>query len=373
MTSNPTLRALWIALALAVATYVLYLPTSHFAWLNVGDDVRVTDNSHVYSGITVANVRWALIHTHAGNWHPITWISHMLDSSLWGENASKPHRLNAALHALNTALLFVLLYAMTGATWRCALVAALFGWHPLNVESVAWISQRKDVLGVFFWLLTTLAYVLHARRPSIFRIMLVTLFFALGVMTNPLLAMLPFTLLLLDTWPLRRLRAASPAYEENEDDFPRSTPRKIILEKLPLFALAGAAAVMVFLALRHDDWLINPWQASLALRLENAPIACLTYLAGTFYPANLFAFYPWPATIPLWKTALALAILCGITAGAILQRRQRPWLIVGWLWYLVTLVPVVLLAQAGRQSMADHYAYVPLVGVFLCVAWSLGE
>ena len=372
MSSNSNLRLVWIAVALAMATFALYLPTVHFAWLNVGDDAYVTDNAHVFSGVTLENVKWAFTHTHEGNWHPVTWISHMLDCSLWGVEAGPAHLTNAALHALDTALLFLLLFWMTGATWHSALVAALFGWHPLHVESVAWVAARKDSLGALLWILTTLAYALHARGPSFPRLALVTLLFALGVTTNPILAALPFTLLLLDVWPLRRLQPDSSA-RLKESEFPHAAPRDIILEKLPLFALAGLSALLTFIAQKHGDAITNPWHAPLALRLANAPIVVVTYLARVFYPADLAAFYPWPAVVPFWKTSLALLFLCAITAVAILQRRQRPWLATGWLWYLVTLVPVLGLLQPGLQSMADRSTYLPLIGIFICVAWSLGE
>lgn len=323
------------------------------------DPNYVTENVHVRSGLSARGIVWALTSTEFANWHPVTWLSHMLDVSLFGLSPWGHHLTSLLLHLANTLLLFFALRRLTGARWRSLAVAALFALHPLHVESVAWVSERKDVLSTAFWFAALWAFARYAERPSRARYALVTLLFGLGLMAKPMLVSLPLTLLLLDAWPLRRAGEGK-----------LSQWRPLVVEKLPWFAMSLAASVMTWLAQRHYGAVVD---SQLPSRFAGAVLGYSGYLEKTLWPAGLAAFYPHRPHPPVVEVAVKAGVLLLLTAAAWWARRQRPALLVGWLWYLVTLVPVIGLVRVGQQQMADRYTYVPLVGVFVMLAWAAGD
>jgi tetratricopeptide (TPR) repeat protein len=359
-------RILAMCFLLAVATLVLYSPTGTHPFVNYDDDDYVVQNSHVTAGLSWDTVTWALTATEASNWHPLTWLSHALDCQLFGLNPSGHHWMSLVIHALNAVLLFLLLWRATGATGRSLFVAALFALHPLNVESVAWIAERKNVLSTMLFLLTLGAYGWYARRPGLGRYGIVAGLFVLGLMTKPMLVTLPFVLLLIDYWPLQRIERFSPAVGAG---FVSASFSRLILEKLPLLALSVGSAVLTVIA--QGSSIAPSERFPLALRLENAACSCVMYLAKAFSPARLAVFYPYPGGLYKWQWISAGFLLAAISALAWKQASVRPFLLVGWCWFLGTLVPVLGILQVGTQAMADRYAYVPLIGVFLAVVWSV--
>jgi protein O-mannosyl-transferase len=382
-----------IGLLLAFITLLAYLPVAHDIFINYDDQVYVTDNRTVQNGLTWAGVKWAFTTGYASNWHPVTWLSHMLDCELFGLNAGALHYVNVLFHTANVVLLFLLLLRLTRELWPGAFVAALFAWHPLHVESVAWISERKDVLSTFFALLTLLAYVKAVtsdgcpafaalRRgkqvtrtnstlspvtchPSRFY-WLALACFALGLMSKPMLVTLPFVMLLLDYWPLQRLSTLNPQL---------STCWRLALEKWPFFLLTIISCVITFLVQRHGESVMTFQQFPLHLRVGNALIACERYLGKTFWPADLAILYPLPNHLS-WIRAMAataIGLLGGISWLIWRMHRPCPYLLAGWLWFLGTLVPVIGLVQVGSAGMADRYTYFPLVGVFIAVAFGVRD
>ena len=344
-----------IALLLALATLLVYLPAGTHPFVNYDDDDYITNNPPVKQGLTWAGLRWALTTWHASNWHPLTWVSHMADCSLFGLNAGAHHFVSVLLHAANAALLFLLLFRLTAGLWPCAFIAALFAWHPLHVESVAWVAERKDVLSTFFALLSLLSYTRYAKENCRRSFWFAVLFLALGLMAKPMLVTLPFILLLLDHWPLRRTGSESPA--------------ALLREKTPFFLLAAAACVVTFLAQHQGAAVATLEKVSLAYRLENLPVAYAGYLSKIFWPANLSVLYPLPKTISGLSIAAALAVLILISAGAWRARKGSPYGIIGWLWFLGMLVPVIGLVQVGGAAMADRYTYFSATGIFLAVTF----
>ena len=340
-----------------------FLPAVDNHFVGYDDPLYVTANAAVQRGITWEGTLWAFSSTEAANWHPLTWLSHMLDCQLYGLNPAGHHLTNLLLHALNTVLAFVVLHRMTGATWRSFFVAALFGLHPLRVESVAWVAERKDVLSTTFWLLTLWAYARYvgvrdpqpARRGAFFLLALLT--FAGGLMSKPMLVTLPFTLLLLDYWPLQRLKNTSLV--------------TVILEKLPFLLLATATSVVTFMVQRQA----GAMDATIPFnhRLSNAIISVLRYLGKVFWPVDLAFFYPFPQSWPPGAVALAAVTLVGVSLLAVTLHRRAPFLATGWFWFVGTLVPVLGLVQVGQQSMADRYTYVPTLGIFLALVWGLHQ
>jgi tetratricopeptide (TPR) repeat protein len=347
----------------------LFLPALGHGFITYDDPKYVTENAHVTGGLTWANVRWAFQNTEASNWHPLTWLSHMADCQLFGLHPWGHHLTNVLLHAINAVLLFVVLRRMTGAVWRSLFVAMLFGLHPLHVESVAWVSERKDVLSTAFWMLVLWAYACRVElagarghRASIFQ-GLALLFFALGLMCKPMLVTLPCVLLLLDYWPLKRWERSSVAARW-----------ALLAEKIPFFVLSAAASAVTLFAQGNGGTVQSTEDFPWPVRLANALIAYCRYLGKCIVPARLAVFYPYFAEQPpLWQTLLAGLLLAGITAVAVALRRRRPYLLVGWWWFVGTLVPVIGLVQIGGQSMADRYSYVPLIGVFIMAAWAAGD
>jgi hypothetical protein len=347
-----------VAGLLAILTFIAYAPVLDAGFTNYDDDVYVTANYHVQHGLDGTSLRWAFTTTRAANWHPLTWISHTLDWSAFGDRPRGHHATSLLLHVANVAILFLLLGAMTRAWWPSALAAALFAVHPLHVESVAWIAERKDVLATFFGLLAIAGYARYAKAPSMSRMTVVVLLCAIGLLAKPMLVTLPFVLLLLDTWPLER----------------RTSWRLRIIEKLPLFALASASAFVTVWAQRQGGAVASLDRFPIELRLGNAAWSVVAYIEKTIWPRGLAVFYPHPgATVIPWGAALGLLVICGVTGLAWWQRRRRPYVLVGWLWFLGTLVPVMGLVQVGKQGMADRYMDLPSIGLFVVVAWASAE
>ncbi|HUK14019.1 MAG TPA: tetratricopeptide repeat protein [Thermoanaerobaculaceae bacterium] len=357
--------ALWLSLALVAITAIVYAPVGHFGFLNWDDQDYVTDNPHVLHGLTWRGVAWAFTTGHAFNWHPLTWLSHMSDVDLFGMNPGGHHLTSLVLHLASTVLLFGVLHQMTGARGCSAFVAALFAVHPLHVESVAWVAERKDVLSGLFAMLTLAAYVAYVRRPHVRRYVTLVLVYACGLMAKPMLVTLPFVLLLLDLWPLRRLPAT--------DQGSLSAWRARVREKMPLFALAAASSVITLLVQRRGGSVVPLDRMPLGFRLENAAVSAVAYVVKMLWPSSLAALYPLPASIPGWQVAAATLFLAGASLAAVLQVRRRPYLFVGWFWYVGMLVPVIGLVQVGGQARADRYTYLPLIGLFIAVAWLIPE
>jgi tetratricopeptide (TPR) repeat protein len=349
-----------IACLLALVVLAAYWQVRGFTFVAFDDPAYLSDNLQVGSGLSLAGLRWAFTTFTVANWHPLTWLSHMTDVTLFGMKPGAHHLMNVAFHAGNSILCFFLLRDLTGSRWRSALVAALFALHPAHVESVAWLAERKDVLSTLFWFLTTLAYLGYVRRPSPARHGLVALCFALGLMAKPMLVTLPLTLLLLDAWPLGRLRNVSGLFA-------------LVREKALLFAMAGAASLVTLQAQSHGGAVSSFVALPLGARLSNAALALVRYAGMALWPTRLVVFYPLGDHPPLWKPLLAAALLLAISVLAVVQARRRPWFALGWAWFLITLLPVIGIIQVGSQAMADRYTYVPYLGLFIIAAWGLGE
>jgi tetratricopeptide (TPR) repeat protein len=362
MMSRPRL----IALLLALATLLVFLPAGRYHFVNFDDPDYVTDNPFVKNGLSWTDLRWAFTAFHSGNWHPLTWISHQADCELFGLNAGAHHFVNLLFHAANVALAFLFLWRLTERLWPAALIAALFGWHPLHVESVAWISERKDVLSTFFALLSLLSYVVYARENRRNCFWLALVFLALGLLAKPMLVTLPCVFLLLDFWPLAR-------FERGKDETPvaaETVSFKAVAgcvgEKWPFFGLAAISCVITFFAQKNGGAVVTLTHVPLSYRIENAPIAAVKYVLKLFWPADLSPMYLLER-IYWWQALLSCTVLISISAVAWCRRNRQPYLIVGWLWFLGMLVPVIGLIQVGSQAMADRYTYLPSIGFFLAV------
>lgn len=365
-----------VVFLLIVIALVLFWPVTRFEFLNFDDPDYVTKNRMVQAGITAKGTLWAFLTGHASNWHPLTWLSHMLDCQLYGLKPGGHHLTSLAFHLANTLLLFVVFRELTAARWRSALVAALFAWHPLHIESVAWVAERKDVLSTFFGLLSIWAYARYAGgdkvrspKPKV-AYTWALLFFALGMMSKPMLVTLPLVLLLLDYWPLRR----GPFVDEVvcwKDPATRRALVELLREKVPFFALSLFSSAITFHAQQSGGAVASMTHIPLGARFANALVAYAVYLWKTVWPVKLAVFYPHPLAWPIWQVALAALCLIGLSAGVVLARRR--YLTVGWLWYLGTLVPVIGLVQVGDQALADRYTYVPLIGVFIAASWGAHE
>ena len=340
---------LWIYAALAAAIFIVYAAVLRFGFVNYDDPVYLAQNPNVRDGLTASGIVWAFSHSFAGNWFPLTWISHMLDCQLFGLDAGAHHFTNLVLHTAATLLLFAVLKRITHARWPSAFVAALFALHPLHVESVAWIAERKDVLSAFFWMVTLWTYARYVERPGRARYLWTLIAFALGLMAKPMLVTLPLVLMLLDYWPFARgLR---------------------IKEKLPFFALSAAACVVTYLAHAQAKAVISLETIPAALRVENALVSYAAYIGEMLWPSGLAVFYPYPKDGLALPAALSAIGLAAVTIAA----RKRPYLLVGWLWFLVTLAPVIGLVQAGLQARADRYMYLPMIGLAIMIAWGGAE
>jgi tetratricopeptide (TPR) repeat protein len=358
-----------ICLFLATISLVVFGQAIRYDFVNFDDDLYVYNTPAIQSGLTTKAIASAFISPHAGNWHPLTTISHMLDCQLYGLNAGGHHATNIILHTIAVLLLFRVLRQMTGAVWKSAIVAALFAIHPLHVESVAWVSERKDVLSAVFFMLTLCAYVGYVRAPSIGRYLIVAVMFAFGLMSKSMLVTTPVILLLLDYWPLERFRG--PAFANQPS--PKAPVRQavvgnLLIEKIPLLVLSAGACVITFILQKRATGAIPP--LPLLWRMENAVASYLSYIWKTLWPTGLAVFYPHPnSTLPIWEVILAIGLLLAITVAAIIFRSKRPYLVTGWFWYLGMLVPVIGLVQVGEQGHADRYTYLPHIGLFLFAVW----
>jgi tetratricopeptide (TPR) repeat protein len=359
-----------MAAALAVVTLAVYGQVIGHQFVDLDDDLAIRDNPMVAGGLTWKGIAWAFTTFHDSNWHPVTWLSHMLDCQIFGLHAGGHLLVNTLIHVANTLLLFLLLKRLTGASWRSAIVAALFALHPLHVESVAWAVERKDTLSTFFGLLSLLAYARYAAAPSWKRYALVAFWLSLGLMAKSMLVTWPFVFLLLDYWPLYRLKWDSA---DGAARFAKAW-MPLVREKLPLFCLVGASMVVTYLAQLYGGTQALT-EATFPLRLSNAIVSYAKYLFLTGWPGGLGAYYPLsPDGVPIWQLAVALVVLGALTAIAIREARKGPYLIVGWLWFLGTLVPVIGLVQVGVGfAMADRYHYIPSIGLFVAIVFGLAD
>ena len=362
-------RNLVVCLALAAAVIVAYWPVRNFSFVDFDDDKYVTDNPHVQDGLTLRGVVWAFRTGHFDNWHPLAWLSHMLDCQMFGLNAGAHHLSSVLIHAANSALLFLAFWRMTGARWRSGFVAALFALHPLHVESVAWVAERKDVLSTLFWMLTVGAYLRYVERPGRLRYLTALMLFALALMAKPMVVTLPCVLLLLDVWPLGRTRWAEPA----EAGKSKTLVGRLVMEKIPFFILAGASSVVI-LRLQHAGGEVTSLaELPMNVRVANALLSYVRYAGKMFWPDGLAPLYPFRSDWSATQVVGAFVLLFAVTVIVARQLRARPFLPVGWFWYLGTLVPVIGIVQAGQQAMADRYTYVPLIGLFVIAAWVIPD
>ncbi len=410
-----------ICLLLVLVTLATFRQVKDHAFINFDDQEYVYENPQVQAGLTFQGIKWAFTTSHAANWHPLTWLSHMLDCQLFGLKPAWHHLMNLFFHIASTLLLFLVLNRMTKAVYQSAFVAALFALHPLHVESVAWVAERKDVLSAFFWMLTMGAYAHYAERPAIRRYLLVLLFFVLGLMSKPMLVTLPFVLLLMDYWPLGRLQPVKPVASASITLSPSKKPgqkkrknknhphpslphrgggikgvehflinnaaqdkttglpyqwsiiRFLVLEKVPLFILTAISCVITSYAQKKGGAMAPLQELPLDTRMGNALLSYVSYIGKMIWPQNMAVFYPYPFVQPLWQVFGAALILVLITVMVIGRAKQFPYLAVGWFWFMGTLAPVIGLVQVGRQAMADRYTYIPFIGLFIMVAWGLLE
>ena len=369
-----------VCLLLVLATLTVYWQVKDHEFVNYDDDTYVTENHHLHNGLTRESVIWAFTATHGANWHPLTWLSHLVDFQLYGLSPTGHHLTNVFLHLVNTLLLFLLLKWMTGTLWRSAFVAALFALHPIHVESVAWVAERKDVLSTLFLLFTLLSYIRYVEKPGISGYLLTVLFFILGLMAKPMLVTLPFLLLLLDFWPLKRFTfGQSWQSRASKSHHSINTRNKmhllyLLVEKIPFFTLAAISSVVTLIVQKSGEAVGTLAAYPLSIRIANALLSYVMYIIKMFWPQNLAVFYPHPGlSLPMWQAAGAGLLLLVISVAVTWVGRRYPYLPVGWLWYVGTLVPVIGLVQVGSQAMADRYTYVPLIGLFIIMAWGVTD
>ncbi len=398
-------QILAIYLFLTLITLTAFWQVNRCDFINCDDDVYVTDNIHIQDGVTMEAIRWAFTTGCAANWHPLTWMSHMLDVQLFGLNPQWHHLTNLLFHVANTLLLFFIFHRMTKSPWKSAFVAALFAVHPLHVESVAWVAERKDVLSTFFWMLTMGAYIHYVEHPRLKNYLAVLIFFALGLMAKPMLVTLPFVLLLLDYWPLQRFEQKKPAQEIRTEAnkplsankrkrkssgkhtvqarmkeakpadhiYQRALIRPLLREKIPLFALAALSCIVTFVVQQKGGAVTSLNVLPTGVRIANAFVAYIVYVSKTIWPENLAFLYPHPGMRPFWQVLGAVVLLTAVTLMVIRTAKRFPYLAVGWLWFAGTLVPVIGIVQVGGQALADRYTYVPLIGLFIMAAWGIPE
>ncbi len=373
-----------VCLFLIIMTLAAYAPVRHHDFVNFDDGVYVYSNQQVQNGLTIDSIRWAftLIKSdEVSYWHPVTWLSHMLDCQLFGVDPEWHHLSNLFFHLSNVVLLFLLLFRMTGEIWKSATVAALFALHPMNVDSVAWIAERKNLLSTTFWMLTMIAYIRYAARPSAWRYSIMMLVFALGLMAKPMLVTLPCALLLLDFWPLYRFewfrknwlnKKASPIAVVPA--FHVTSVNRLILEKIPPLVLSFAAIQLSFISLQKNSQILNEIIQPYSLRISNALVSYLHYLWKIIWPANLAVFYPFPSDIPIWQPVAAAIALISLTSLIVIYSRQKPYLATGWFWYVGTLTPVIGIIQGGLwPQIADRWVYIPYIGIFIILAWGVPD
>jgi tetratricopeptide (TPR) repeat protein len=364
---------IFICFALTASTLLVFWQVHAFDFVNYDDDDYVYENQHVLGGLTYDGIIWAFTSGQAANWHPVTWLSLMLDCQLFGTNPGRMHMVNVVFHLVNTLLLFAVLRKMTGSLWPSSFVAAAFALHPMHVESVAWIAERKDVLSTFFLLLTLAAYAGYVRHRSLFGYLLAIALFLVGLMAKPMLVTLPFVLLLLDYWPLNRFAALQPARAAPIPD-ERAIWYGIWIEKIPFFVLAAVSSGITFIVQRSGGAMVNITAIPLESRFTNVFLSYSRYMGKLFWPQNLAVFYPFDAEgFSFWQIALCAILVLGISVFVIRFGRTRKYLPVGWLWFVITLIPVIGLVQVGGQAFADRYTYIPYIGLFIMAAWGLPE
>jgi len=393
-------QVLMICIFLTVATLMVFWWVNNCDFFIFDDQNYVTQNSHTKKGITMDGIRWAFTTGDVSNWHPLTWISHMLDVQLFGLKPRWHHLTNLLFHVANTLLLFFVLRRMTKTLWESAFVAALFALHPLHVESVAWVAERKDVLSAFFWILTMGAYYSYVEDQRPQKYLIVVLFFALGLMSKPMVVTLPFVLLLLDYWPLQRFKQIPSdqksstavigdtqkgkskkqkrrtAREEAKAEIPAGSRHRgalifsLLYEKIPLFVLTALSCIVTYIV-QEEGGAVRAWP--LSVRISNAFVSYITYIGKTIWPTGLAFLYPLPPSFPIWQVFGAVFLVIAITVLVIWKAEKIPYAAVGWLWYAGTLVPVIGLVQVGFQSRADRYTYIPLIGLFIIAAWGISE
>ena len=357
-----------ICLSLAAAILLVYLQVANYNFTNYDDELYVTENPNVKAGFTIDGIFWAFTTGHAANWHPVTWLSHMLDSEIYGLNPMGHHWSNLQIHIANTILLFLFFNSVTGALWRSFLVAALFAIHPLHVESVTWVSERKDVLCAFFWILSMWAYVGYVRNALKVRYVLLIILFVLGLMSKPMIVTLPFVLLLFDFWPLLRIQSMLDKKEISASKI----FAYLIREKIPLFVLAAISCLITFFVQQQGGAIASVKSIPLNPRIANAFVSYIRYIVKMVWPSKLAIFYPQQEWL-LGQVVFSVVFIIGISTLVIRVSHKFPYLFTGWFWYLGTLVPVIGLVQAGSQSMADRYTYIPLVGLFIIIAWGMTD
>ena len=370
-----------ICLFLVIATLAVYWQVRNYEFVGFDDDVFIIQNAKVQNGLTLDSIDWAFRFDNMTYWHPLTWLSYMLDIQLYGMNPGGHHMTNVLLHIVNAMLLFIVFNKMTGALWKSLTVAALFALHPVNVESVAWVVERKNVLSTLFWMLTLLTYARYVERLNIYRYVLALSVFVLGLMAKPMLVTLPFVLLILDFWPLKRFRY--PQSLDRHQELPRIAKIKsfkefeifpLILEKIPFIIFSGISVYISLLAAHHSRLVISFDEVSLYHRIANALISYVIYIGKMIWPRHLAVFYPFPDTVQLWEAAGAFLLLSGVSFLVVRSLKKRPYLGVGWFWYLGTLLPVIGLVQQGLwPAVADRFVYVPLIGLFVMIAWGISD
>jgi len=359
-----------VSICLIAAILFPYGQIVNHDFVSYDDPKYVMENPHVKAGLTRESIIWAFTTQHDGNWFPLTWLSHMLDCELYGLNPMGHHWTNLLIHMANTVLLFLIFQMMTGSTWRSGFVAALFALHPLHVESVAWVAERKDVLSTFFGMLTLLAYNRYVRQTHLINYLLIILFFGLGLMAKPMLVTWPFVLLLLDFWPLKRFHFKEDKLQSNGNSrFGWQQLFILFLEKIPLFILSAVSSVVTFTVQRSGGGVKSMEFLSLKARVSNTFASYVKYIVKTVWPHSFAVFYPHPGdTLPLWQIYGSILLIAIVTVFAMYALKQYPYMAVGWFWYLGTLLPVIGLVQVGGQAMADRYTYIPLTGIFIIIA-----
>ncbi len=360
-----------ICVVLAAAVLIVYWQVQHHDFIDFDDNMYLIENTHLQSGLSCKGLTWAFTTTHTTNWHPLTWLSLMFDYELYGLNPAGYHWTNTIFHLVSTILLFLFLQRATGETWKGAFVAALFAIHPLNVESVAWVAERKNVLSTFFWILTMWAYALYVEAPVFGRYALVVLSSALGLMTKPILVTLPFVLLLLDYWPFNRFAPGTAGERGGCSRWSGIYP--FVYEKIPLFVLSCASCIITFYAAKSGGAVRSLTAFPFDVRLANASVSYVSYLEKMVWPQNLAIFYPHEGIAIPWRIVVSCLLVVVFTVFVFSASRRFRYLPVGWLWYLGTMVPVIGLVQVGFHAMADRYAYIPLIGIFIILSWGIAD
>jgi hypothetical protein len=366
-----------VYLALALSTIAVFWQVRNFGFIHYDDPYYVYENQYVSGGLNINSIIWAFTTGHACNWHPITWLSLMLDCQLFGLNPGWMHMENVLLHIANTLLLFAVFKKMTGSLWPSVFVAALFALHPMHVESVVWITERKDVLSALFWILTIAAYYRYTKRPCIAGYLLALLVFALGLMAKPMLVTLPFVLLLLDYWPLNRFANKNPEHKTGRRSVSFQlliSAGRLTVEKIPFFILSAVSSVITFLVQDRSGAVSDINALHYKYRIANTSLSYVRYIGKMFWPSNLAVFYPFDAhRFPLWQIALCILFIIVISVAVLRLKKNYRYLPTGWFWFIGTLIPVIGLVQAGSQSYADRYTYIPYIGLFIMIAWSLPQ